>query len=49
MTEVKIGQIRGKTAKAISDVLDCCGSGIIIYKQRDDCGKVLDIYTENGK
>ena len=47
MTQVKIATIRGKTAKAIADALD--RTGILIYQQRDDCGKVLDVYTEKGQ
>lgn len=47
MTEVKIGTIRGKTARKIAHALD--ESGIIIYKQMDDCGKVLNVYTEKQK
>ena len=45
MRKVKIATLRGKTSKAIADALD--ENGILIYIQRDDCGKVLDVYTEN--
>jgi hypothetical protein len=43
---IKVGTVKGKTAKEISKVLDC-GSGILIYRPRNDCNTILDVYTEN--
>jgi hypothetical protein len=45
MRKVKIATLRGKTSKTIADALD--KNGILIYIPRDDCCKILDVYTEN--